>query len=68
LARRAAIFGQPGFAVVTLRYGKRLEAAFRQPGGGALRQWIDDCPNSRYSALTFKGGEAWRRGPGGTFT
>ena len=44
-----------------LKYGLRLEAAFCRPGGDALRQWIDDCPNSRYSALTFKGGAAWRR-------
>ncbi len=49
-----------GFEVVTLKYGKRLEAAFGRPGGAALRRWIDDCPNSLYSALTFKGGRAWR--------
>src|SRR5260370_629250 len=29
--------------------------------GGALREWIDACPNSLYSALVFKGGEGWRR-------
>jgi pyruvate dehydrogenase E1 component len=23
--------------------------------------WIDDCPNSLYSALTFQGGAAWRQ-------
>ncbi|SVC48718.1 uncharacterized protein METZ01_LOCUS301572, partial [marine metagenome] len=23
-------------------------------------QWIDDCPNSLYSALTYKGGPSWR--------
>jgi pyruvate dehydrogenase E1 component len=49
-----------GFEVVVLKYGKRLEAAYRRPGGAALRKWIDDCPNSVYSALTFKGGRAWR--------
>jgi pyruvate dehydrogenase E1 component len=37
-----------------------LEAAFRRPGGEHLRRWIDDCPNSIYSALTFQGGAAWR--------
>jgi len=26
-----------------------------------LRRWIDDCPNSLYSALTFQGGAAWRQ-------
>ncbi len=55
------LFDAMGWEVVTLKYGKRLEAAFEQPGGGALRQWIDDCPNSLYSALVFKGGAAWRR-------
>ena len=25
-----------------------------------LRQWIDDCPNSLYSALTYKRGASWR--------
>jgi pyruvate dehydrogenase E1 component len=54
------IFRTTGFRVEILKYGTRLEAAFRRPGGDALRQWIDDCPNTRYSALTFKGGAAWR--------
>jgi pyruvate dehydrogenase E1 component len=49
-----------GFHVVTLKYGQRLQAAFARPGGEALRRWIDDCPNSVYSALTYKGGPAWR--------
>src|SRR5262249_22251719 len=57
------IFRTTGFRVELLKYGTRLEAAFRRPGGDALRQWIDDCPNTRYSALTFKGGAAWRREP-----
>ena len=37
------------------------EAAFAEPGGEALRQWIDRCPNQLYSALTFQGGAAWRK-------
>ena len=45
---------------MTLKYGKLLEAAFAQPGGEHLRHWIDDCPNSLYSALVYKGGAAWR--------
>ena len=55
------LFDTMGWKVVTLKYGKLLQAAFAQPGGEALRQWIDDCPNSLYSALTFKGGAAWRQ-------
>ncbi len=46
--------------VVTLKYGKLLEAAFAGPDGDALRQWIDECPNSLYSALVYKGGKGWR--------
>ena len=53
-------FGTVGWNVVTLKYGKRLQKAFEGPAGEALRQWIDDCPNQLYSALTFKGGSSWR--------
>jgi pyruvate dehydrogenase E1 component len=53
-------FRSVGWNVVTLKYGKRLHEAFEGPAGGALRQWIDDCPNPLYSALTFAGGAAWR--------
>ncbi|UCH76244.1 MAG: transketolase [Rhodospirillales bacterium] len=53
-------FGSVGWSVVNLKYGKRLQAAFEGPAGEALRQWIDDCPNQHYSALTFMGGPAWR--------
>jgi pyruvate dehydrogenase E1 component len=56
-----ALFSTMGWRVVTLKYGKRLEAAFAGRDGGALRDWIDGCPNSLYSALVFKGGEGWRR-------
>ena len=54
------LFDTMGWEVVTLKYGKKLQAAFEQPGGDALRRWIDECPNSLYSALVFKGGAAWR--------
>ena len=59
--RIEGLFGDMGWNVVTLKYGRRLQAAFARPGGEALRRWIDDCPNSLYSALTFQGGAAWRR-------
>jgi len=55
------VFSSLGWRVITLKYGKRLEAAFAGPDGAALRQWIDDCPNTLYSALTYKGGAAWRQ-------
>jgi len=53
-------FENMGWEVVTLKHGKKLLAAIAEPGGDPLRHWIDDCPNSLYSALTFQGGEAWR--------
>ncbi|HEX8168259.1 MAG TPA: transketolase [Beijerinckiaceae bacterium] len=59
--RFEAIFRAFGWEVVTLKYGSLLEEAFREPGGEALRRWIDTCPNQLYSALTFQGGAAWRR-------
>jgi pyruvate dehydrogenase E1 component len=59
--RFEGLFRDMGWKVMSLKYGKSLEAAFRKPGGNALRTWIDDCPNSLYSALTFQGGAAWRQ-------
>ncbi|MGF1607179.1 MAG: transketolase [Rhodothalassiaceae bacterium] len=54
------IFQACDWQVHTLKYGRKLEAAFAEPGGQSLRAWIDQCPNDRYSALTFQGGAAWR--------
>jgi len=58
--RIEGLFRDMGWNVVTLKYGRLLEAAFAREGGETLRRWIDDCPNSLYSALTFQGGVAWR--------
>ena len=43
-----------------MKYGRLQRAAFSEPGGDALRKWIDDCPNQLYAALTFMGGAVWR--------
>ena len=59
-ARIEDIFRTTGFDVVELKYGSQLQQVYRRPGGEALRRWIDECPNPLYSALTFKGGAAWR--------
>ena len=59
--RIEGLFRDMGWNVVTLKYGRKLQAAFQRPGGDALRRWIDDCPNSLYSAITFQGGAAWRQ-------
>ncbi len=58
--KHADVFRALGWEVVTIKYGKRLEAAFEKPGGEALRRWIDECPNALYSALVFQGGAAFR--------
>jgi pyruvate dehydrogenase E1 component len=55
------LFGNLGWRVVLIKYGKLLEAAFAEPGGEHLKQWIEDCPNILYSALVFQGGGAFRR-------
>jgi pyruvate dehydrogenase E1 component len=55
------IFASFGWDVVILKYGTLQKAAFAEPGGEALRDWIDRCPNQLYAALTFQGGAAWRR-------
>jgi pyruvate dehydrogenase E1 component len=53
-------FCSMGWDVVTLKYGKRLQKAFTQSGGEALRDWIDQCPNGLYSSLVYRGGADWR--------
>jgi pyruvate dehydrogenase E1 component len=59
--RIEGLFQDMGWNCVTIKYGRALEAAFARDGGEDLRRWIDDCPNSLYSALTFQGGAAWRQ-------
>lgn len=59
--RFEVMFRNFGWDVVVLKYGSLLQAAFAEPGGERLREWIDNCPNQLYSALTFQGGAAWRK-------
>ncbi|WP_176594199.1 transketolase [Sphingobium sp. EM0848] len=54
------IFETCGWRVVTLKYGKRQREAFARPGGKTLEEWIDNCPNAEFAALTYQGGAAWR--------
>jgi len=58
--RIEAIFGAFGWEVVRLKHGALQRAAFAEPGGARLRDWIDSCPNQLYSALTYQGAAAWR--------
>jgi pyruvate dehydrogenase E1 component len=54
------IFETCGWRVVTLKRGRIQREVFQRPGGAAVAQWIDDCPNAEFAALTFQGGAAWR--------
>ncbi len=54
------IFETCGWRVVTLKHGKLQKAAFARPGGRALQEWIDNCPNAEFAVLTYQGGAAWR--------
>lgn len=54
------IFATCGWRVVTLKHGKLQRDAFTRPGGKSLEEWIDNCPNVDYAALTYQGGAAWR--------
>lgn len=60
-ARVEKIFEAFGWDVVRIKYGALQRAAFAEPGGSALRDWIDACPNQEYAALTFMGGAVWRK-------
>ncbi|WCT74538.1 transketolase [Sphingomonas naphthae] len=54
------IFETCGWRVVTLKYGKLQREAFTRPGGKTIEEWIDNCPNAEFAALTYQGGAAWR--------
>src|SRR5437016_8442241 len=60
-ARYEELFRAFGWEVVILKYGSLLQQAFLEAGGACLREWIDRCPNTLYSALVFQGGAAWRK-------
>ena len=56
-----SMFRNFGWDVVILKYGRLMQAAFAEPGGEALRHWIDTCANQLYAALCFQGGAAFRK-------
>lgn len=60
-AKFETMFRNFGWDVVVLRHGSLQRAAFAEPGGQKLKDWIEACPNQIYSALAFQGGAAWRR-------
>ncbi len=44
-------FDSAGWRVVELKYGRKLRAAFAEPGGELLRARIDEMPNQEYQQL-----------------
>jgi pyruvate dehydrogenase E1 component len=56
-----SMFRNFGWDVVIVKYGRLMQAAFAEPGGVALKDWIDNCPNQMYAALCFQGGAAFRK-------
>ena len=54
------IFRTCGWRVLTLKQGKQQRDVFARPGGKAIGDWIDNCPNAEFAALTYQGGAAWR--------
>lgn len=59
--RLDGVFKDMGWNVVTLKYGRRMSGVFTRRGGDVLKDWIDESSNTLYSALSFQGGQAWRR-------
>lgn len=59
--RLSQVFKTFGWDVVQVKYGALQRAAFAEAGGQHLQNWIDQCPNQLYSALTYLGGDAWRK-------
>jgi pyruvate dehydrogenase E1 component len=55
------MFRNFGWDVVIVKYGRLMREAFAEPGGAALKDWIDNCPNALYAALCFQGGAAFRK-------
>jgi len=55
------IFETCGWRVITLKHGKLQRNVFARPGGQAIADWIDNCPNAEFAALTYQGGAAWRQ-------
>jgi len=51
IKKLAGFFADAGWHVVEAKYGNQLLDAFEQPGGEALRIYIDDMPNERYQSL-----------------
>src|SRR3954468_17858378 len=49
--RLAGMFEAAGWQVLTVKYGRKLEALFERGGGEDLRRRIDEMPNEEYQRL-----------------
>ena len=64
--RLRGMFTAAGWQVITLKYGRLLQALFTRPGGDALRHRIDAMPNPEYQRLLLcDAAELRRRLPAG---
>ena len=59
-AQLKALFTESGWQVLEAKYGRVLQSLFARPGGGALRQRIDDMSNEEYQALIRLPGDKLR--------
>lgn len=51
-----------GWNTVTIKYGKALLGLFEtKESGKYFRKWLNECDNTKYAALTFSGGGAFRK-------
>ncbi|HEY6494009.1 MAG TPA: pyruvate dehydrogenase [Trebonia sp.] len=51
VGRMEGMFASAGWQVLTVKYGRLLEALFARPGGDELRTRIDQMPNPEYQRL-----------------
>ncbi|NOX22555.1 MAG: pyruvate dehydrogenase [Actinobacteria bacterium] len=58
--RLMEFFANAGWHVVEAKYGRKLERAFREPKGAALRTHIDEMSNEEYQSLFRYEGEELR--------
>ena len=49
--RLKGFFLNAGSQVLEVKYGRKLMKAFEEPGGDAIRNWIDSMPNEKYQSL-----------------
>ncbi len=54
-------FAAAGWNVVEVKYGHQLRAKFAEPGGEAIRTWIDAMPNEQYQSMFALAGDELRK-------